>query len=89
MVNENSLKTILQTDLKIGLNAGEVRKRLVEFGYNEVPEKKTSFWAILGSRFWGIVPWMLEVTVIFTLLMGKYVEALVIVALLGCVRICR
>ncbi len=54
----------------------------MNIGYNEVPEKKISFWARLGKRFWGIVPWMLEATAIITLILGKYPQALVIVFLL-------
>jgi len=30
------------TDTVIGLNIDEVKKRLAEYGYNEVPEKKTN-----------------------------------------------
>ena len=55
---------------------------MLKYGYNEVPEKKASFLARLGKRFWGIVPWMLEATAIVTLVLGKYPQALVIVFLL-------
>jgi H+-transporting ATPase len=65
-----------------GLEAQEVQKRLAKYGYNEIPEKRVSFLVRLGKRFWGIVPWMLEATAIVTLLLGKYVHTLVIVALL-------
>lgn len=75
-------KDLQETNLEIGLETQEVQRRLAEYGYNEVPEKKVSFWVRLGKRFWGIVPWMLEATAIVTLLLGKYVHSLVIVALL-------
>jgi H+-transporting ATPase len=71
-----------ETNIETGLETQEVKRRLVEYGYNEVPEKKVSFWARLGKRFWGIVPWMLEATAIVTLVLGKYPQALVIVFLL-------
>ena len=71
-----------ETNMEIGLETQEVQKRLVTYGYNEVPEKKVSFWARLGKRFWGIVPWMLEATAIITLILGKYPQAIVIVFLL-------
>jgi H+-transporting ATPase len=80
--NEDALKNIQQTNQEDGLKTEEVKKRLVEYGYNEVPEKETSFWVALGKRFWGIVPWMLEATVILTLVLGKTIEAFVIIALL-------
>lgn len=44
-----------ETNIEIGLNIKEVKKRLAEYGYNEVPDKKASFWTRLGKRFWGIV----------------------------------
>jgi H+-transporting ATPase len=72
----------MQTNLEVGLKSAEVNERQRVFGYNEVPERKEKFWLILGKRFWGIVPGMLEVTVILTLLLGKYMEASVIIALL-------
>ena len=71
-----------QTDLEKGLESKEVQRRLAKYGYNEVREKKVSFLARLGKRFWGIVPWMLEATAIITFLLGKYPQALVIVFLL-------
>jgi len=70
------------TNLEIGLTTEEVEKRLARYGYNEVPEKKERFLKRLGKKFWGLVPWMLEATALVTLVLGKYVDALVIVVLL-------
>ncbi len=78
----SEIKDVQETDLEAGLKTEEVQKRLAQYGYNEVPEKKVSFLARLGKRFWGIVPWMLEATVIVTIVLGKYPQALVIVFLL-------
>jgi len=71
-----------ETNLENGLDAQEAQKRLAKYGYNEIPEKKVSFFVRLGKRFWGIVPWMLEATAIITWLLGKYPQTLVIVFLL-------
>jgi H+-transporting ATPase len=78
----NTKKVLQETNIETGLETSEVTKRLAEYGYNEVPEKKVSFWARLGKRFWGIIPWMLEATAIITFILGKYPQALVIVFLL-------
>ncbi|MCW3994616.1 MAG: plasma-membrane proton-efflux P-type ATPase [Candidatus Bathyarchaeota archaeon] len=79
---EKELKGLQATNLETGLSNQEVKERLAIYGYNEVPEKKVSFLARLGKRFWGIIPWMLEATAIVTFILGKYPQALVIVFLL-------
>ena len=81
-MSSNVKKVLQETNIETGLETSEVKKRLVEYGYNEVLDKKISFWARLGKRFWGIVPWMLEATAVVTLILGKYPQALVIIFLL-------
>jgi H+-transporting ATPase len=80
--NDNAMKNMQETSTEDGLKTEEVKNRLSDYGYNEVPEKETRFWVAFVKRFWGIVPWMLEVTVVLTLLLGKPLEAFVIVFLL-------
>jgi len=70
------------TNLENGLSTEEVQKGLGEYGYNEVPERRVSPVARFLKKFWGITPWMLEVTVALTWFLGKYLEMYVIAALL-------
>lgn len=56
---ENSLKEF-STQLQTGLSSDEVQKRLREYGYNEVSEKRVSTAIRFVKKFWGITPWMLE-----------------------------
>jgi H+-transporting ATPase len=65
-----------------GLTTEEVRRRLEKYGYNEIAEKQKGFLARLGKRFWGIVPWMLEITALLTLVLGKYIEFAIVLFLL-------
>jgi magnesium-transporting ATPase (P-type) len=43
-----------------GLSESEARKRLEEYGYNEITEKATSPLFKLLGYFWGPIPWMIE-----------------------------
>ncbi|MDE1819098.1 MAG: HAD-IC family P-type ATPase, partial [Thaumarchaeota archaeon] len=71
-----------KTDIENGLGMEDVKRRLAEYGYNEVPEEKTHFLLRLAKCFWGIVPWMLEATAFLTWFLGKYPDTIIIVALL-------
>lgn len=76
------LHQLPQTNLQIGLKQEEAQRRLTKYGYNEIPERKTPFLLRIGKRFWGVVPWMLELTAILTWLLGKYPDTMIIVGLL-------
>ena len=70
------------TDLESGLSLGEVRKRISEYGYNEVPEKRVSRVTRFLKKFWGTTPWMLEITIVMEWLLAKYLETYIIAGLL-------
>jgi H+-transporting ATPase len=78
---ESSLKEI-RTELEMGLSSDEVKKRLSQYGYNEVSEKKVSPAIRFVKKFWGITPWMLEITILLEWILGKYFEAYVVMGLL-------
>jgi H+-transporting ATPase len=65
-----------------GLDPKEVENRRREYGYNEIPEKKINPFLRLAKNFWGITPWMLEITVALTWLLEKYLESYIILGLL-------
>jgi len=81
-MNEHDHPVDLQTDTVNGLSLEETKKRLVEYGYNEVPEKKPNPILKFATKFWGLTSWMLEFTVIMEWILGKYLEAYVIIILL-------
>jgi H+-transporting ATPase len=76
------LAELPQTSLEDGLKQEEAESRLAKYGYNEIAEKRTSFLLRLGKRFWGVVPWMLELTAILTWFLGKYPDTMIIIGLL-------
>lgn len=65
-----------------GLTTAEAAVRLRQFGPNAIPEPKPQLWRNLLKKFWGPVPWMLEVTILIEVILTRYVEGLIIAALL-------
>jgi len=49
-----------------GLTSEEAKKRLDEYGYNEIEEKKVSPLVKFLSYFWGPIPWMIEIAAILS-----------------------
>src|SRR5277367_1488264 len=49
-----------------GLTQAEAQKRLVQYGPNEIVEKKTNPFLKFLSYFWGPIPWMIEAAVILS-----------------------
>jgi len=69
-------------DLVKGLSSEEVQRRLIEYGYNEVPEKKVSRTLGFVKKFWGVTPWMLEITAVLEWALGKFFEMYVVMGLI-------
>jgi Cation transport ATPase len=65
-----------------GLSAEEVNKKLLEFGYNEVEEKKSNPVREFLKRFWGLTPWMLEIKIVFSYIIHKMIDVYIIAVLL-------
>jgi H+-transporting ATPase len=65
-----------------GLTSSEARRRLEKFGANAMPDTSVHPLRMAIEKFWAPVPWMLEAAIILELVLGKYVEAAIIAALL-------
>ena len=70
------------TDLENGLALEEVQRRLDRYGFNEITEKKPNRVLSFVRKFWGITPWMLELTMGLEWFLGKHLEAYVVGGLL-------
>ena len=64
-----------------GLSQEEAARLLEEYGPNAIPEQKPRPWLVFLHKMWAPVPWMLEASILLELILGKYVEAGVIGAL--------
>lgn len=65
-----------------GLDAEEARRRLSQYGYNELPEEKVNLLLKLFSYFWGPIPWMIEIAAILSAVVGHWADFSIIVVLL-------
>ncbi len=70
------------TDRSCGLSAAEASHRLALFGANAIADRQVAAWRQLVVKLWAPVPWMLEAVIVLQLLLGRHLEALVIVVLL-------
>jgi H+-transporting ATPase len=65
-----------------GLGEEEAQRRLIQQGYNELPEKKTNPLLRFMSYFWGPIPWMIEVAAILSIVVKHWEDFGIILALL-------
>jgi H+-transporting ATPase len=65
-----------------GLSQSDVQERLDKFGYNEIDEKEESWLHRLFRRFWGPIPWMIEVAAILSAVAQRWEDFSVIIFML-------
>jgi len=82
--NPYETKTVADvlSELKVmaamGLSDEEVRQRQTKYGLNEVVEKKQSLVLLFLKHFWGLTAIMLEITIVLSFLLHKYVDVYLI-----------
>jgi len=65
-----------------GLSSGDAARRLEKYGYNEIIEKKQSSIVKFLKKFYGPIPFMLEIVMVITFLIRDMKDFYVILALL-------
>jgi H+-transporting ATPase len=65
-----------------GLSQAEAQKRLIQYGPNEIEEKKTNLLLKFLSYFWGPIPWMIEIAVILSGVVQHWPDFFIILVLL-------
>jgi H+-transporting ATPase len=71
-----------------GLRQADAQKRLAQFGPNEIEEKKTNPFLRCLSYFWGPIPWMIELAVILSGVVGHWPDFSIILTY-GWATLCR
>ncbi|WP_457564256.1 plasma-membrane proton-efflux P-type ATPase [Caminibacter sp.] len=72
----------LQTDLQKGLSTEEAKERLKKYGPNEIPEYKEPLWHRIFRRFWGPIPWMIEIAAILSAIVHRWEDFTIIMIML-------
>ncbi len=65
-----------------GLTSAEAQKRLEQYGYNELAERKVNPILKFLSYFWGPIPWMIEAAAVLSALVRHWEDLAVILVLL-------
>jgi H+-transporting ATPase len=65
-----------------GLSESEAGNRLEVFGYNEIKEKKRNLFLEFLLRYWGPMPWLLELAMGLSFVLKHYLEGIIILVLL-------
>ena len=81
-IPSSKVATEFQTDINKGLNTEEAKERLKKYGYNEIPEYKEPLWHRIFRRFWGPIPWMIEVAAILSAIVRHWEDFTIIMIML-------
>ena len=88
-INTSEYKTMsvekVKQSLKItgeGLSAEEAADRIKGFGYNEIQAAKRNPVYEFFKRYWGPMPWLLEISIALTVVLKHYTESIIIFTLL-------
>jgi H+-transporting ATPase len=65
-----------------GLSSDEARKRLAEHGPNALPEPQSHLLLNFARKFWGLSAWMIELIAVVSLILHKWADLWIAVALL-------
>ena len=65
-----------------GLTQAEAEKRIVQYGPNEIEEKRANPFLKFLTYFWGPIPWMIEIAVILSGVLRHWPDFFIILVLL-------
>jgi len=80
--NVGETLTGLGVDAARGLSDADVRERLTRYGYNEIEEKEEPLWHRVFRRFWGPIPWMIELAALLSAVVQKWDDFVIITIML-------
>jgi H+-transporting ATPase len=73
---------LLGSNSPAGLSSEEAQARFDREGPNDVPEKRVNWWLVFARKFWGLSAWMIELIAFLSLILQKYADFTIAMALL-------
>jgi P-type Ca2+ transporter type 2C len=81
-MNRNEVEEALNTDFSNGLTEADVRKRISQYGYNELEEgERQSALLVFFSQFKDFMVLVLLAATLISGLLGEYIDAIAIIAI--------
>lgn len=88
-MRDNDLKSLPMSEVekqlgssKDGLTHLDAKKRLTQYGPNELQEKKVNPFLKFLTYFWGPIPWMIEIAMILSAIVRHWPDFFIILVLL-------
>ena len=72
----------LGTSTDGGLTGAEAAKRLERYGPNQIEDREEPVWRQILRRFWGPIPWMIEIAAVLSALVQKWEDFAIILVML-------
>jgi len=86
--DDYSAQTVIETLKKFtvqaetGLSDEDASQRIGQYGYNETEEQEEPLWHRLFRRFWGPIPWMIEIAALLSAVVQKWEDFSIIMVML-------
>ncbi len=82
MKSEKAAESPTPELLKLGLSSVVAGEKLRQYGFNEIPEKKSNPLLQFAKKFWGLSSWMLEIIIALSLFLQRYADVYIVAGLL-------
>jgi H+-transporting ATPase len=78
----DSVLNAFATDVDAGHSPEEAARRLAQYSPNEIEGREEPLWHRLFRRFWGPIPWMIEVAALLSALVQEWEDFVIILIML-------
>lgn len=82
--NKSTQETLSELNVNpaLGLSESEAKVRHAQYGFNEIEEREEPLWHRIFRRFWGPIPWMIEIAAALSAVVEEWEDFVIIIILL-------